>query len=229
MADEPELLHAETGGGGEGTASQRYDEEYEMPPLAHPFAMDEREARKVFLFSGHMVDAPRRPAPRFPGRQEFAAAAAIAAKLNELDGGAQDVGLCGGACGGDLLFAEAMLARGARLALLLAFDEATFLAHSVDFAGDEWRRRFFAVKAHPQTRVMLAPDALGPLPEGADPYERTNLWLLESALALGPERVEFICLWDGGGGDGPGGTRHMVAEVTRRRGRVHWLDTHKLW
>jgi hypothetical protein len=200
-----------------------------MPPLTHPFTADERDARRSFLFSGHMIDAPGRPAPRFPADKQSVAAAAIAAKLNELGASAQDVGLCGGACGGDLLFAEALLARGARLALLLAFDEATFLARSVDFAGDDWRRRFFAVKAHAGTRVILAPDTLGPLPEGADPYERTNLWLLESALAFGPEKVEFICLWDGGGGDGPGGTRHMVTEVTRQHGRVHWLNTSKLW
>jgi len=48
-------------------------------------------------------------------------------------------------------------------------------------------------------------------------------------LAFGPEKVEFVCLWNGGGGDGPGGTRHMITEVTRRQGRVHWLNTNKLW
>ena len=197
--------------------------------LVHPFGKDELDAGRVFLFSGHMIDAPGRPAPRFPADKEFVAAAAIAAKLNELDASAQSIGLCGGACGGDLLFAEALLAHGGRLALLLAFDEPTFLARSVDLAGHDWRRRFFAVKAHPRTRVMLAPDTLGPLPEGTDPYERTNLWLLESALAFEPEKVEFLCLWDGGGGDGPGGTRHMVAEITRQHGHVHWLNTTKLW
>jgi len=200
-----------------------------MPPLMYPFAADELDARRVFLFSGHMIDAPGRAVPRFPAREEPVAAAAIAAKLNELGAGTPDVGLCGGACGGDLLFAEALLARGARLVVLLAFDEATFLARSVDFAGDDWRRRFFAVKAHRLTRVMLAPDVLGPSPDGANPYERTNVWLLESALAFGPQKVDFICLWDGGGEDGPGGTRHMVTEVKRRRGHVHWLNTNELW
>lgn len=200
-----------------------------MPPATNLFALDEPYARKVFLFSGHMVDAPGRLVSRFPAQEQSVAAAAITAKLNELGAGEQDVGICGGACGGDLLFAEALLARGAHLALLLAFEEATFLARSVDFAGGDWRQRFFGVKAHPRTRIRLAPDVLGPLPRGVDPYERTNLWLLESALAFGAEKVEFICLWDGGGGDGPGGTRHMVAEVKRRHGRVHWLNTNKLW
>jgi hypothetical protein len=37
-----------------------------------------------------------------------------------------------------------------------------------------------------------------------------------------------VCLWDGGGGDGPGGTAHMYHEVKRRTGRVDWIDTRSL-
>jgi len=47
-------------------------------------------------------------------------------------------------------------------------------------------------------------------------------------LAYGPDRVHFICLWNGGGGDGPGGTAHLYAEVQRRSGRVTWIDTRLL-
>ena len=57
-----------------------------------------------------------------------------------------------------------------------------------------------------------------------DPFERCNLWLLHSALAWGPEKLRFICLWDGGGGDGPGGTAHMYREVARRTGQMTWID-----
>jgi hypothetical protein len=60
-------------------------------------------------------------------------------------------------------------------------------------------------------------------------FERCNLWLLYTALAWGVDKVRFICLWNGGGGDGPGGTAHMYNEVKRRTGRVSWLDTRKLW
>ena len=42
------------------------------------------QARRVFLFSGHMIDTPDRAEPRFPASQEKTAAAAIAAKLDEL-------------------------------------------------------------------------------------------------------------------------------------------------
>src|SRR5580704_2003451 len=103
--------------------------------------------RKVAVFSGHMVDAPGRAKPRFPLDKEPIAADAIAARLADLGIGPDDLAICGGACGGDLLFAEAALARGARLALYIPFDEPTFLQKSVDFADRDWRARYFAAKA----------------------------------------------------------------------------------
>jgi len=64
------------------------------------------------------------------------------------------------------------------------------------------------------------PEVLGPTPEDKDPYERDNLWQLYTALSLGPQKVRFICLWDGKGGDGPGGTKHMHDEVKKHNGQV---------
>src|ERR1043166_7173251 len=79
-------------------------------PLARP-------PRNVLLCSGHMIDAPDREDPRFPPSREPVAAAAIAQLLDspEIGAGAGDLAICGGACGGDLLFAEACLARGVGL------------------------------------------------------------------------------------------------------------------
>ena len=183
--------------------------------------------RQVVLFSGHMIDAPGREKPRFPPDKEPIAAGAIAAALQDLDVGAQDLCICGGACGGDLLFAEAALARSARLELYIPFDEATFLEKSVDFADCDWRARFFAAKAGAALHVQ--PLELGPVPSGEDPYERNNRWMLDAASRFGPDRLDFICLWNGEGGDGPGGTRHMMEEVRNRGGRALWLETKKLW
>lgn len=185
--------------------------------------------RRVFLFSGHMIDAPDRERPRFPAGKEPIAAAAIAAKLDELAAGAADRGVCAAACGGDLLFAEAALQRVVALEIHLPLREPEFLAASVDFAGAHWHRRYFAVTRHPGVSMLVAPEVLGPLPADTDPFERANLWMLRAATRWGPERVHFICLWNGEGGDGPGGTRHMVDEVVKRNGSVHWLDTTKLW
>lgn len=193
-------------------------------------APEERwEPRKVFLFSGHMIDKPNREEPRFPAEKENIAAEAISAKLDELDAGKEDLALCGGACGGDLLFAEACLQRGLRLELRIPFDEPTFLSESVIFAGDAWRDRFYKVKDNENTQLHILPDEIGILPQKVDPYSRNNRWQLYTALAYGPEKVRFICLWNGKSGDGPGGTKHMLEEVKKHSGRVYVLDTNELF
>ncbi len=183
--------------------------------------------RKVALFSGHMIDAIGRGKPRFPPDKEPVAAGAIAEALADLGVGPADLAICGGACGGDLLFAEAALARGARLELYLPLDEPTFLNQSVDFADSDWRTRFFAAKA--RAVVHIAPSELCSIRDGEDAYDRNNRWMLETALGFGADKVDFVCLWNGEGGDGPGGTRDMIKSVRNRGGRTRWLDTTKLW
>lgn len=187
------------------------------------------QPRRVVLFSGHMIDRPERAEPRFPPDKESVAARAIVETLTQLALGESDLAISSGACGGDLLFVEACLARRTRLQLHLPFDEATFLRESVEFADARWRERYLAARSDPLTRVRLAPELLGSLPEGEDPYERNNVWMLDSALGYGSEKVDFVCLWNGQGGDGPGGTQHMMQEVREHSGRVHWLDTRSLW
>jgi len=183
--------------------------------------------RKVLLFSGHMIDAPDRKDMRFPPDKEPIAAGAIARTLDQIEARSDDLAISGAACGGDLLFAEACLARGVRLELYIPFEERRFLVESIDFADADWRSRFVAAKKHASLHLM--PNELGPLPPGTNPYERNNLWMMESAMKFGPEKVEFVCLWDGRGGDGPGGTRHLMQEVRNRAGRTHWLNTTQLW
>ncbi|MDH4100777.1 MAG: hypothetical protein OEV28_09420 [Nitrospirota bacterium] len=185
----------------------------------------EAPPRKVFLFSGHMVDATGRPEQRFPADKEPLAAKAIAGALDEIGAGPGDLAMCGGACGGDILFAEACLERGLRLELRIPFDIPTFLEKSVTFAGGNWGERFYRLISHAAATLLIMSDELGPTPADANPYEQDNMWQLESALAWGAERVYFICLWDGKGGDGPGGTRHMLGEVKSRSGNVCVLDT----
>jgi hypothetical protein len=183
--------------------------------------------QNVVLFSGHMIDAPDRKAPRFPPNKEPVAASAIAATLAAIGAVAGDLGICGGACGGDLLFAEACLAIGMRLEIYIPLDEPEFLANSVDFAGCNWHDRYLAAKA--KATLHIAPDELGPLAEGENPYERDNRWMLESAARFGGERMAFICLWNGQGGDGPGGAQQLMDEARHKTSRIYWLDTRKLW
>lgn len=187
------------------------------------------EPRQVFLFSGHMVDAPSREQPRFPPDKEEIAAAAIAARLDALGAGPEDLALCSGACGGDLLFAEAAQARSLRLEVRIPFQEPRFLDESVNFAGEGWSQRFYQVKAHANTPIFVMPDELGEAPPKVNPFELNNLWLLYTALSWGATKVRFICLWDRKGGDGPGGTKHMYDAVKEHSGQVYVLDTNELF
>ena len=184
--------------------------------------------RRVVLFSGHMIDAPDRSSPRFPPALEPKVGRALLDVVDRLGAGPSDTGISSGACGGDILFAEAVLARGVPLRLYLPFDEPTFLEKSVRFAGDRWVDRYRAVAARSQP--FLAPAILGPLPEGADPYERTNLWMLDEARRIAGPNLVFVCLWNGEGGDGPGGTRHMMDAVrSQPGGQVTWIDIRRLY
>ncbi|HTN72123.1 MAG TPA: TRAFs-binding domain-containing protein, partial [Methylomirabilota bacterium] len=185
--------------------------------------------RQVFIFSGHMIDAPDRKEPRFPPDKEKIAAAAIAAKLDELKAGEGDLAFCGGTCGGDLLFAEACLERGLGLDVRIPFDEPTFLHNSVAFAGENWVERYYQMKSSQKTKLYVMPDEQGPAPNGVNPYARNNFWRLYTALAWGPDKVRFICLWNRKSGGGVGGTQHMVETVQKYSGRVYIVDTTKLW
>ena len=192
----------------------------------NPEAQTRALPRKVLLFSGHMIDAPDRSDPRFPPDKEAIAADAIAKTLAEVGAGLADLAICGGACGGDLLFAEAALARQLTLELYLPLRQEEFLAKSIDFADADWRPRFFAVKSRAALHVTADEWPIG---ADQDPYECNNLHMLEAATRFGSEKLDFICLWDGQGGDGPGRMRHLMQEVRRRGGRVYWLDTTRLW
>src|SRR5215469_13312621 len=125
--------------------------------------------RKVLLFSGHMIDAPERSDPRFPPDKEGVAAEAIAQTLAGVGAGQADLAICGGACGGDLLFAETALARQLTLELYIPLRLEEFLARSIDFADANWRSRFFAVKS--RAAMHVTPDELGPGAANQDPYE----------------------------------------------------------
>jgi hypothetical protein len=190
------------------------------------------------------MDEPGREPPRFPPAHEADAARRIAAALDRLKVGEKTIAFSQAAAGGDLLFLEAALERGATCHVLLPFDEPTFLERSVlpRQNGERWRDRYYALKdrhgrrekgssrRRPRLQLREMPEALGPTPElGVSPFERCNLWELYSALACGIAKLRFITLWDGSsGGDGPGGTAHLLRQVKRRTGRVEWIDTRTL-
>lgn len=184
--------------------------------------------RLVLVFSGHRVDPPGRVPARFPQAKVAHAADAIEAVLVELDAGRDDLGLTQGSAGGDLLFAEACLRRGVHLRLLLPSAEAEFLPESVVASADgaQWLKRYRAVRDALEEPPRELPEGHGDA--STNRFERCNEWLLATALAWGAERLRFICLWDGGPAEGPGGTGHLVQAVRRLGLPVIWLDVRRL-
>jgi len=195
-----------------------------------PSASLEHPAR-VFLFSGHMIDRPDRPEPRFPADKAPLAAARIGEALDALGATPGDIAFAQAAAGGDILFGEACIARGLRLQILLPLPEAEFINASIlpSADGEAWRQRYFALCDKLSRPIRVLPSSYGSDGPTTNPFELCNRWLLASALAQGAERLAFICLWNGDAGDAAGGTAHMVKEVKQHAGQVIWLDTRQIW
>jgi hypothetical protein len=151
---------------------------------------------------------------------------AIRNELARLRAGPSDVAISSAACGSDILFLEAALERSAPARVYLPFAEDTFVEKSVAFAGEPWIARFRRVVARASCHV--ATHLLGPLRDGEDPYDRTNLWMLDEARRIGGAKLVFLSVWNGEGGDGPGGTKHMIDAVRAQGGEAVWIDIRKL-
>lgn len=96
----------------------------------------------VVAFIGHMIDHPNRIEPRFPASIEQKVKEAIVHSIRSLNA---HIGYCSLACGGDILFAEAMAEIGGEVTLFLPFDKDDFIKTSVQFAGENWVNRFHAL------------------------------------------------------------------------------------
>ncbi len=179
----------------------------------------------VLLFTGHRVDDPGRPTPRFPpgkvdiARQEIRAAIddAIARHGNRL------IGISGAASGGDILFHQECHARALATTIFLALPASEYATKSVSSAGPEWTRQYYDLLGKtPKRELQTSEDLPKWLSYRTDytVWQRNNLWMLHNALANGSSRVTLIALWNGKAGDGPGGTAHMVDEILRRGGEV---------
>ena len=111
-------------------------------------ALREIPGPTVLAFSGHMIDSPARPTPRFPACIEDAVRGAMDSVLDTL---LPIIGYSQAACGGDLLFCEALLAREQEVNIVLPFSRDDFIAQSVVHAGASWVRRFERVLADAMT------------------------------------------------------------------------------
>lgn len=195
-------------------------------------AKDEKK-RHYLLFTGHMIDKKDRATPRFPESIEDKVKAAIkeAVQTQKDKYGDRLKAIAGGACGGDILFHEVCAELNIETELYLVLPREQFIMESVEFAGNKWVDRFDDLYQKLPKRILSTTKELPKWLQSKSDYsiwERNNLWMLNSALVCGGINMTMIALWDGEGGDGAGGTQHMVQAAKARGAKTIMLDINAL-
>ena len=157
---------------------------------------------QTIVFTGHRVDDPDRPEPRFPAEKEPLAAAAIRRALEqELATDASVVTIAGGASGGDILFHEACTELGIASTLWLAVPPERYVIESVAPAGATWIDRFWRVYSRARTIKIVQPT--DPVPRWLRDRRDWSVWqlsdlsMLEEAIRRGVEHATIMALWNG--------------------------------
>jgi hypothetical protein len=206
-----------------------------LPADSGPLSSMQSIAKRVLLFTGHMIDAPGRKPPRFPADKVEVARQ----KINEAIAAEQQIsggiayGVAGCASGGDIIFHQVCEAMGIQTRIFLALPRELYVRESVAPAGPQWVEEFNRLIRSRQVRVLGdSTDLPAWLQEKPDYniWQRNNLWNLHNALAaVGGENVTLIALWNCATGDGPGGTADMVNKARDRGAKTIILDTNKIF
>ncbi|MBI5774408.1 MAG: hypothetical protein HZA89_11780 [Verrucomicrobia bacterium] len=181
---------------------------------------------RVVVFSGHMFDTPGRATPRFPHDLEDVVKEEIRQVLANMEA---QIGYSSLACGGDLLFAEALLERGGEVNIVLPFRKEDFKKASVDIVpGMNWGERFERVLENAATVTIL--NEFGTGNDGAA-FEYCNRAIDGMALLKGQllgVDVMSLAVWDGTAGGLRGGTQSFVEYWKNRGAKVVVIPLAKL-
>jgi class 3 adenylate cyclase/tetratricopeptide (TPR) repeat protein len=164
---------------------------------------------RVVLFSGHMIDQPDRPQPRFPPELEPAVYATIRDWLAANNG---LIGFSSAARGADILFLEAIQALGGETHVVLPYHQDDFVKDSVEIDGAEhWRERF--ERQLSSSRVVYASSSR--LLDGGLAFDYANHIVHGLGMVRAREletNLVALAVWDGQVGDGRGGTASAVQQ-----------------
>ncbi len=166
----------------------------------------------VVIFGGQPIDVPGLDEPLFPPGREHAVRAALTAELDAIDA---RVGYSSAACGADLLFIEAMRARGAEVHIVLPCATDDFVAARVAYAGPAWVARFEDALAHATSVTWATQERfLGHtmLLRYANHITTGMGWLRAEQLL---SRPHLLAVWDYRAGDAPGSPADFID---------HWPD-----
>jgi hypothetical protein len=165
-----------------------------------------------------MIDSNDRKNPRFPESTVTVVETLIAQQLVDWQFGPGDLAICGGACGADLIFADASHRRGIQVKMILALPKDEFLERSVRRPGStrDWEGLFERLSADTVRCEVISPGSdIRPGFGDGNAFARANRSILGTALAsasLVP--LYAILVWDERPtGDGAGGTSHFESEL----------------
>jgi len=171
--------------------------------------LDQHRPAPTIFYSGHMfVDAARQPtmAPHID-----ALTGAITQAIRKIAPGA---GFGAIAAGSDIVIAEALIAHGAELHVVLPMRELDFLSRSVTPFGPSWQARYDALKAKAAS-FRLATH--GTIADDDSVFTFGTDYAMGLALRNAEmlrTRAVHVAAWDGAQASGPAGT---AADVARWR------------
>jgi class 3 adenylate cyclase len=166
------------------------------------------------FFTGHMIDRPERETPRFPAAMVPHIQQRIASELEKL--GATE-GFASAACGGDILFLEAMLSRGGHIHIALPCAIDAFRKDCVDInPGADWASRFDRLLSLAQSVEVLGEEYASDNALASECCSRVFAGLAVRSAADKGEQPILLALWDGRPGDAFGGTQSFVQFCIQR-------------
>ncbi|HAX68011.1 MAG TPA: hypothetical protein DCY14_00250 [Anaerolineae bacterium] len=187
------------------------------------------EDGRALLFTGYMVDYPRKSKKVFPPEKENEIRQEIRKKIDKFKPGAEDRAfLAGLSAGSEIIFAELCTEMGLKTKVYLPMSEAAYVREFISPAGEAWVDRFYKIRNHPLVSEIHQVEALGEPKEGDDLHERNNRWALYSALGrCGIGKVRLIAVANEtifGGDRDIALTRHMIELMREMGGAVNFIN-----
>ena len=166
---------------------------------------------QVVMFTGHMLDAPERPQPRFSASAERVVYARI---LHTLRQWGTKIGFSSAAGGADILFLEALKELGAETNIVLPHPKKLFIKTSVAcVAGGDWGARFKRVLADARQVTELSASVGDQVTYHFNGIVMAGLATLRCSQLYG--NLRGMTVWDLDAGY-VGGTGSTVSEWLRR-------------
>jgi tetratricopeptide (TPR) repeat protein len=152
----------------------------------------------VFLFTGYMINNPKKKEEHFPPEKEPEIKAAIGAVLDKYNAGPNDLAVSTGMdAGSEILFVECCVERGIPVQAYFPLLEAPYVRDFVSPGGEKWVERFYTMRNNPLVTEYYQPDSVGLPKDDDNVHERNNRWSLYSALSRGIDKMRLIAVWDG--------------------------------